>query len=116
MLTEVKTSDHLDFFTDPPYGNALPECLFTIDIGSAHPGYGEARYVVSTLGQSTCYVHIAQTRQFRTCVYSISVAGTTPRLLRWDRSGVIVTESFNCKTNPENLIGLVWRFSKATNN
>lgn len=99
MFIEAKLSCDLDFFTDPP------------DI----PDDETAGHRVSPLGQSTQYAHIVQTRQFRTCVYSISVAGSTARLLRWDRSGVIVTESFDYKSNPEILVGFVWRFSRATN-
>jgi hypothetical protein len=49
-FTEAKTSDDLDFSTDPPDGDALPECRFTIDTGEAYPNYEEARYVVSGLG------------------------------------------------------------------
>ncbi|KAF9652359.1 hypothetical protein BDM02DRAFT_3266424 [Thelephora ganbajun] len=96
-LIEVKISDDLDRFANPPNGGTPPEYQVTIDVTKNYPNEKEA------------------TRQFRTWVYSIPVAGTTARLLHWDRPGVIVTESFNCKSNPEILIGFVWRFSKATN-
>ena len=115
MFIEVKIFDDLDFFTDPPDGDAPPEYRFTTDTSRTYPGDRKARYRVSALGQNARYAHVVQTRQFRTCVYSISVTGATARLLRWDRSGVIVTESFNYKTNPEILVGFVLRFSKATN-
>ena len=105
---EVKTSDDPDPFTGPPNGD-------TTDVRKEHPNGGEARCIISALSQSASYAHVVQTRQFRTCVYSISVVGTTARLLRWDRSGVVVTEPFNYKASPEHLIGFVWRFSKATN-
>jgi hypothetical protein len=114
MFIEVKTSEDLDSFTDPPDGDAPPEYRFTINTSRTYPGDRKARYRILTLGQNARYAHVVQTRQFRTCVYSISVAGTTARLLRWDRSGVIVTKSFNYKTNPEILANFVWRFSMAT--
>jgi len=66
------------------------------------------------LGQSAHYAHIVQTCQFRTCVYSVSITGTVACLLRWDRSGVIVTRPFDYKINPEFLVGFVWRFSRVT--
>ena len=115
MFVEVKTSDDLDPFTDPPGSSTTPGYHFTIDAGQEYPNDRDAKYRVSALGQNTCYAHVVQNRQFRTCVYSISVAGTTARLLRWDRTGVVVTESFNYKSEPGILINFVWRFSKATN-
>jgi len=114
MFIEVKTSHNLDPFTDPPDGDIPPEYRFTIDTSNTYSDDKNARYRVAALGQSTRYAHIIQTRQFRTGVYSMSVAGTTARLLRWDRSGVIVTESFNYKSNSKSLADFVWRFSKAT--
>ena len=116
VFIEVKSSNDLDPFTDPPNDHdALPGYRFTVDPWMKYPDDKVALYSVSTLGQITRYAHTIQTRQFRTCVYSISVAGTTARLLRWDRNGVTVTESFEYKTNPEILVGFIWRFSKATN-
>jgi hypothetical protein len=38
-----------------------------------------------------------------------------PQFADGNRSGVIVTESFNYKADPEVFVGFVWRFSKATN-
>jgi len=82
MFVEVKTSGDLDPFTDPPGDDTPPEYRFTIDTEQHYPSDSIARYRVSALGQNAHYAHIVQTRQFRTCVYSISVAGTTARLLR----------------------------------
>ena len=112
VFVDVKTSDNLDPFTDPPNGDIPREYRFTVDTKEKHLEDDDPR--VLALGRSTRYAHVVQTRQFRTCVYSISITGTTARLLRWDRSGVIVTESFNYKSEPEVLVGFVWRFSKAT--
>ena len=113
---EVKSSKNLDPFIDRPNDdNTPPGYRFTIDPWKKYPDDQNAQYSVSALGQITRYAHVIQTRQFRTCVYSISVAGTTARLLRWDRNGVIVTESFEYKSKPEILTGFIWLFSKATN-
>jgi len=113
MFVEVKVSGDLDPFIDPPDDGTSTE-KFTIDTEHNYSNDIVSKYRVSALGQNTRYAHVVQTRQFRTCVYSISVAGTTARLLRWDRTGVVVTESFDYKSRPELLIGFVWRFSKAT--
>jgi len=111
---DVKTSPDLDPFTDPPDGDVPPDYRFTIDANKTYPHGKWAWYRVLALGQSTRYAHVVQTCKFRTCVYSISVAGTTARLLRWDRSGVVVTESFDYKSSPKILAGFIWRFSTAT--
>ena len=97
-----------------PDDGALPGYWFTTRVAKKSPDDKKAKYRASALGRSTHYAHVVQTRQFRVCVYSISIAGTTARLLRWDRSGVVVTQSFNYKSNPKPLIDFLWRFSKAT--
>lgn len=113
MFVEVNVSDLMDPFTDPPDDNIPPGYRFTIDTSKQHMNSEEMRCRVKALGQNTCYAHTIHTRQFRTCVYSISIAGSTARLLRWDRSGVVVTRRFDYKSNPKPLIDFTWRFSKA---
>ena len=116
VFIEVKSSNNLDPFTDQLNAHATtPGYQFTIDPQKKYPSDKTAQYSVLALGQITRYAHTIQTRQFRTCVYSIFIAGTTARLLRWDRGGVTVTESFEYKSKPEILVGFIWRFSKATN-
>ena len=39
-----------------------------------------------------------------------SISGSKARILRWDRSGVLVTEVFDHKADPQILIDFVWRF------
>ncbi|GJJ09164.1 hypothetical protein Clacol_003386 [Clathrus columnatus] len=46
-----------------------------------------------TLGQTTVYAAAHQASQFRTHAFSVLVFPTHARLLRWDRSGVIVTKA-----------------------
>ncbi|TFK66286.1 hypothetical protein BDN72DRAFT_899991 [Pluteus cervinus] len=57
-----------------------------------------------TLGQITVYATAQLARQFRTHVFSILVFPKYARLLRWDRSGVVVTgkiDLLNTKVIPE---------------
>ncbi|KAI0292350.1 kinase-like domain-containing protein [Multifurca ochricompacta] len=49
--------------------------------------------------------------QFRVFSFSIFLFGEKGRLLRWDRSGVIYTESFDWLTQPETLLEFIWRFN-----
>jgi len=46
-----------------------------------------------TLGQITAYAAAQFGAQFRTHVYSILIVKDTARILRWDRSGTLVTEA-----------------------
>lgn len=45
-----------------------------------------------TAGQITAYTAAQLGAQFRTCVYSILIVASYARLIRWDRSGAIVSE------------------------
>jgi hypothetical protein len=47
-----------------------------------------------TLGQITLYAAAQFGAQFRTHLYSVFICKDTARILRWDRSGTIVTEAF----------------------
>ncbi|KAI0292370.1 kinase-like domain-containing protein [Multifurca ochricompacta] len=49
--------------------------------------------------------------QFRVFSFSIFLFGQRGRLLRWDRSGVIYTESFEWLTQPDTLLEFIWRFN-----
>jgi asparagine synthetase B (glutamine-hydrolysing) len=51
-----------------------------------------------TLGQITSYAAAQLGSQFRTHIFSVLIVRDTARLLRWDRSGAIVTESFRYNT------------------
>jgi hypothetical protein len=46
-----------------------------------------------TLGQITSYAAAQLSAQFRTHLYSVLIVKDTARILRWDRSGTIVTEA-----------------------
>lgn len=48
---------------------------------------------MDTLGQITSYAAAQLGAQFRTHVYSVLIVNDTARILRWDRSGTIVTEA-----------------------
>lgn len=54
-------------------------------------------------------------RQFRVCFFSVSIAGSRARLFRWDRGGVVVTESFDFRAQPRLLCEFFWRFAQSDN-
>jgi hypothetical protein len=53
-----------------------------------------------TLGQITAYAATQLGSQFRTHVYSVLIVKNTARILRWDRSGTIVTEAIEYNESP----------------
>jgi hypothetical protein len=109
LFIEVQTHTDKDFFTDPPH-DPLPDYKFTVDTWNQSVKLQDR---ILALGQNAHYAHVVQTRQFRTCAFSLSISGNTTRILRWDRSGVLVTESFDYKTDPQTLVDFVWQFVKA---
>ncbi|KAF9470847.1 hypothetical protein BDN70DRAFT_888702 [Pholiota conissans] len=62
------------------------------------------------LGQQTYYATEICARQHRNFLFSIFVTPTHARFLRWDRAGVIISESFNYREEPEILCDFFWRF------
>jgi len=60
----------------------------------------DVEYRISALGQNAHYAHMIQTRQFRTCVFSLTISGSTARIMRWDRSGCVGHQAFDYKASP----------------
>lgn len=52
--------------------------------------------------------------QHRTWLFSILVIGSDARIIRWDRSGLIVTEKFNYVEDPEKLCRFILAFTRAS--
>ncbi|KAA1475533.1 hypothetical protein DENSPDRAFT_805921 [Dentipellis sp. KUC8613] len=65
----------------------------------------------NTRGQITAYAAAMLELQFRTFVFSIFIMGDFARLIRWDRSGAIVTRAFNYQDDPEPLAQFIWRYN-----
>jgi hypothetical protein len=65
-----------------------------------------------TLGQITSYAVAQLGSQFRTHLYSVFVVKDIARILRWDRSGTIVTEAIEYNNSPC-LVEFFRRYSKA---
>ena len=62
-------------------------------------------------GQLVAYASAVHRSQSRVFSFSIVLFGDTGRLLRWDRSGVIYTESFNWATEHDTLYEFIWRLN-----
>ena len=72
----------------------------------------ETKTAFDTLGQITSYSAAQFGAQFRTHIYSVLIVRGTARLLRWDRSGTIVTDVI--KYNDCDILAeFFYRYSKA---
>lgn len=72
----------------------------------------DTKAAYDTLGQITSYAAAQLGAQFRTHVFSIFICRDTARLLRWDRSGAIVTETIKYNTS-DILVDFFSRYAKA---
>ncbi|KAH9943851.1 hypothetical protein B0H21DRAFT_864972 [Amylocystis lapponica] len=63
-------------------------------------------------GQIIHYASEVFLHQHRCFLFSIIVLGTSARILRWDRSGTIVTEKFDYCDHPEKICGFLWLFAR----
>ncbi|TFY51332.1 hypothetical protein EVG20_g11049 [Dentipellis fragilis] len=95
---EFKFKNLVDPFDDKPNKSAYPFESCTKD--------GK-----ETRGQITAYAAAMLELQFRTFVFSVLIMGEFARLIRWDRSGAIVTRAFNYQEDPEPLAQFLWRYS-----
>ncbi|RPD62295.1 hypothetical protein L227DRAFT_609533 [Lentinus tigrinus ALCF2SS1-6] len=112
LFIEVKADPSHDFFVDPP--NA------TDDHGQDHdffPHCGDVtfnRRRNRAFGQHISYVTEIFARQYRVALFTVSMSGSCARFLRWDRSGCVVSESFDIRKYPELFCEFFWRFSQTT--
>ncbi|KAN0109121.1 hypothetical protein V8E52_009643 [Russula decolorans] len=62
-------------------------------------------------GQLNSYATALHHSQFRVFSFGVVLYGEKGRLLRWDRSGVIYTEAFKWKEQPDTLFEFFWRLN-----
>ena len=62
-------------------------------------------------GQLIAYATALHHSQYRIFSFAVVLFGEQGRLLRWDRSGVIYTEAFQWKTQPDTLFEFFWRLN-----
>ncbi len=67
-----------------------------------------------TRGQICAYAGATMTLQFRTHLFTVVIFGSYARLLRWDRSSVIVSRRFNYAERPLILFRFYKRFAQLT--
>ncbi|CDO77506.1 hypothetical protein BN946_scf184912.g5 [Trametes cinnabarina] len=65
-------------------------------------------------GQIMCYAVLVFDNQHRVHHFTLLILGAMARLVRWDRSGVLVTHKFDYTKEPEKLAQFLWRFGRMT--
>jgi hypothetical protein len=95
MWIEVKLSPAFDPFVDSD-----PRKSFHHHSMAAH----------HTQGQLVAYANAQWARQFRTRFFSLLITGHRARILLWDRSCIITTESFDYVQRPHLLATFFWKY------
>ncbi|KAI0330530.1 hypothetical protein GY45DRAFT_750579 [Cubamyces sp. BRFM 1775] len=113
LFIEVKPDVFLDFFVDPP-SDATAEALAAHEFVARYGNDKIKARVDRSFGQHIMYTTEILARQHRTFVFSITMAGSTARLCRWDRSGLIVSHSFDIRERPDLLCDFLARFAYAS--
>jgi serine/threonine protein kinase len=67
---------------------------------------------IDTAGQITAYAAAQLGSQFRTCIYSVLIVKSYARLIRWDRTGAVVSQPIQYNQQPE-LAEFLRRYYKA---
>ncbi|KZT03374.1 uncharacterized protein LAESUDRAFT_751634 [Laetiporus sulphureus 93-53] len=115
IFVEVKRSPDNDIFMDPPENVKHDEHLFILNPSSLS-SKEELKIATEALGQNVAYAAEILARQHRRFLISMSMSGSRMRFLLWDRSGVLVTESFDLHEHPEILCKFLWWFSHSSYN
>ncbi|KAI0757382.1 hypothetical protein C8Q80DRAFT_1265315 [Daedaleopsis nitida] len=68
-----------------------------------------AQSATKVFGQHVAFDTEILARQYRAFLLSVSMVGSRARLLRWDRSGYIITESFDIREPPDSSGGSLMR-------
>jgi hypothetical protein len=113
---EIKSTSDSDFVEDPPLdaqrsGSEHP--LFKPDI--VFP-YEPPNKWILVLGQITMHASQIMSQQFRTFCYTLFIFGKHVRIMRWDRSGCIITRAFDYTTSTGSLYlcTFLWRYNHAS--
>ncbi|KAL6305549.1 hypothetical protein BKA93DRAFT_749076 [Sparassis latifolia] len=107
---EVQRHPTFDPFTDPAPDADRSSHNFTLNTVDDRTH----KHAEEALGRNVVCVIEACARQHRAFYFSISLAGSRARLIRWDRCGAIVSESFDIRAQPEPLCEFLWRYAHAS--
>ncbi|KAI0341720.1 hypothetical protein BDW22DRAFT_1358563 [Trametopsis cervina] len=115
---EIKpTSDHDAFFQDASHSTNAEAEGKTCQRNRREAGQ-KAKVLdtgIRNRARQIKYIGDIMTLQYRTHVFSISVFGHAARIIRWDRSGAIVSDQFDYHNGRSNWLGqFLFRYEHAT--
>ncbi|RDX42652.1 hypothetical protein OH76DRAFT_92714 [Lentinus brumalis] len=113
FFIDVKPSPSHDYFADPSTP-PITEERTSHDFIAPAEDLEVRKHRDRALGQHIAYVTEIFARQHRVSVFSVSLAGSRARLLRWDRAGCVVTESFDLRERADLFYNFLWHFSQST--
>ncbi|KAI0669656.1 hypothetical protein C8Q78DRAFT_930077, partial [Trametes maxima] len=96
LLIECKASD----VTEDPFDDTTE---------SGEPNNDEMRKALGPVMSFACQVF---KKQHRTHQFTLMMMGSSARIVRWDRSGVVATKKFDYKKEPEKLVEFIWVFAR----
>jgi hypothetical protein len=99
--------------SDDPFCDMYDRDCSCCDVPDTKSFLRETKSSADPLGQITSYAATHLGAQFCTHIYSVFIMKDTARILRWDRSGTIVTEAFKYNESPY-LAEFFRRFSTAS--
>ncbi|KAI0326085.1 hypothetical protein GY45DRAFT_1259707 [Cubamyces sp. BRFM 1775] len=111
LIIQVAPEPSLDYFIDPDT-DADNDTLETHDFVRNFEDEEHYKGVVRSFGLHISFASEVFSRQHRTFLFTVSLAGSQARLCRWDRSGCIVSRAFDVREQPDTLAEFLWRFSK----
>lgn len=97
LSIEVKHNNTDDPFVD--FDGTTSSCENTRDSGK------------TTRGQIAMYADLQFRHQHRKCAHQLTICGCWCRFSFWDRSGVLVSQSFNYVNEPQLLMEFLWKFA-----
>ncbi|KAH8115718.1 hypothetical protein DFH11DRAFT_1301272 [Phellopilus nigrolimitatus] len=111
LFIDVQKSKDRDPFQDPPRNSTSPRSEHNFFV--EHKNKHERARVERRLGRIVAYAAEVCARQHRMFYFSVLITGTRARLVRWDRAGAIVTNSFDYRRTPKAFCTFLWRFGLA---
>ncbi|RDX49876.1 hypothetical protein OH76DRAFT_1482696 [Lentinus brumalis] len=111
LFIEVAADPSHDCFADP-LASSDDDLRATYDLWTRPQAHGDATSPREAFGQHVAHVAEVFARQHRISFYSIAIFGSFARIFRWERSGCVVTESFDIHEHPNLLCDFLWRFSQ----
>jgi len=105
LLWELKPSPAAEPFSDPAQ-DASPDEL------KSHSFETDTDAGALTRGQIATYLTEIAARQHRTHSFLVFIGGSNVRFLRADRTGILVSRSFNYRRYSRPLVEFLWRFSQ----